>query len=46
MDHKDVMRAIELLGKEVIPAIREIKQQPQNLKAKLAPSAAGLVRQA
>jgi alkanesulfonate monooxygenase SsuD/methylene tetrahydromethanopterin reductase-like flavin-dependent oxidoreductase (luciferase family) len=26
--HKDVMRSIELLGKEVIPALHEIKLQP------------------
>jgi hypothetical protein len=25
MDHKVVMRSIELLGKEVIPALHEIK---------------------
>ena len=28
MDHKDVMRSIELLGREVIPALHEIKLQP------------------
>jgi alkanesulfonate monooxygenase SsuD/methylene tetrahydromethanopterin reductase-like flavin-dependent oxidoreductase (luciferase family) len=28
MSHKDVMRSIELLGKEVIPALHEIKLQP------------------
>ena len=28
MDHKDVMRSIELLGKEVIPALHEVKLQP------------------
>jgi alkanesulfonate monooxygenase SsuD/methylene tetrahydromethanopterin reductase-like flavin-dependent oxidoreductase (luciferase family) len=28
MPHKDVMRSIELLGKEVIPALHEIKLQP------------------
>ena len=28
MAHKDVMRSIELLGKEVIPALHEIKLQP------------------
>ena len=28
MGHKDVMRSIELLGKEVIPALHEIKLQP------------------
>ena len=28
MPHKDVMRSIELLGKEVIPAVHEIKLQP------------------
>ena len=26
--HKDVMRSIELLGKEVIPALHEFKLQP------------------
>ena len=46
MDHKDVMRSIELLGKEVIPAIHEIKPHIMSLKGKLAPTAAGLVRQA
>ena len=28
MEHKDVMRSIELLGKEVIPALHEIPLQP------------------
>jgi alkanesulfonate monooxygenase SsuD/methylene tetrahydromethanopterin reductase-like flavin-dependent oxidoreductase (luciferase family) len=28
MPHKDVMRSIELLGKEVIPALHEITLQP------------------
>ena len=28
MGHKDVMRSIELLGKEVIPALHEVKLQP------------------
>ena len=28
MAHKDVMRSIELLGKEVIPALHEVKLQP------------------
>ena len=28
MGHPDVMRSIELLGKEVIPALHEIKLQP------------------
>ena len=28
MEHEDVMRSIELLGKEVIPALHEIKLQP------------------
>ena len=28
MPHKDVMRSIELIGKEVIPALHEIKLQP------------------
>ena len=28
MDHKDVMRSIELMGKEVIPALHEVKLQP------------------
>jgi alkanesulfonate monooxygenase SsuD/methylene tetrahydromethanopterin reductase-like flavin-dependent oxidoreductase (luciferase family) len=28
MPHKDVMRSIELLGTEVIPALHEIKLQP------------------
>ena len=28
MPHEDVMRSIELLGKEVIPALHEIKLQP------------------
>ena len=28
MPHKDVMRSIELLGKEVIPALHEVKLQP------------------
>jgi alkanesulfonate monooxygenase SsuD/methylene tetrahydromethanopterin reductase-like flavin-dependent oxidoreductase (luciferase family) len=28
MAHEDVMRSIELMGKEVIPALHEIKLQP------------------
>jgi hypothetical protein len=28
MSHEDSMRSIELLGKEVIPALHEIKLQP------------------
>jgi alkanesulfonate monooxygenase SsuD/methylene tetrahydromethanopterin reductase-like flavin-dependent oxidoreductase (luciferase family) len=28
MNHKDVMRSIELLGKEVIPRLHEIELQP------------------
>jgi hypothetical protein len=28
MAHADVMRSIELLGKEVIPALHEIQLQP------------------
>jgi hypothetical protein len=28
MAHKDVMRSIELLGKEVIPRLHEIELQP------------------
>jgi hypothetical protein len=28
MPHKEVMRSIELLGKEVIPALHEITLQP------------------
>jgi hypothetical protein len=28
MAHGDVMRSVELLGKEVIPALHEIKLQP------------------
>jgi len=28
MPHKDVMRSIELLGKEVVPALHEIALQP------------------
>ena len=28
MEHKDVMRSIELLGQEVIPALHEVKLQP------------------
>ena len=28
MPHKNVMRSIELLGKEVVPALHEIKLQP------------------
>ena len=28
MAHPDVMRSIELMGKEVIPALHEIKLQP------------------
>jgi alkanesulfonate monooxygenase SsuD/methylene tetrahydromethanopterin reductase-like flavin-dependent oxidoreductase (luciferase family) len=28
MPHKDVMRSIELMGKEVIPALHEIKLEP------------------
>ena len=28
MAHEDVMRSIELLGKEVIPALHEIKLEP------------------
>jgi hypothetical protein len=28
MPHASVMRSIELLGKEVIPALHEIKLQP------------------
>jgi len=34
MAHKDVMRSIELLGKEVIPAIHEIKLKPYESKGK------------
>jgi alkanesulfonate monooxygenase SsuD/methylene tetrahydromethanopterin reductase-like flavin-dependent oxidoreductase (luciferase family) len=34
MDHKDVMRSIELLGKEVIPAIHEIQLKPYESKGK------------
>ena len=30
MPHEDVMRSIELLGKEVIPALHEIQLQPYN----------------
>jgi alkanesulfonate monooxygenase SsuD/methylene tetrahydromethanopterin reductase-like flavin-dependent oxidoreductase (luciferase family) len=29
MEHSDTMRSIELLGKEVIPALREIKLRPE-----------------
>jgi hypothetical protein len=28
MPHKDVMHSIELFGKEVIPALHEVKLQP------------------
>ena len=28
MPHSDVVRSIELMGKEVIPALHEIKLQP------------------
>jgi len=28
LPHKDVLRSVELLGKEVIPALRELKLQP------------------
>jgi hypothetical protein len=28
MPHADVVRSIELMGKEVIPALHEIKLQP------------------
>ena len=28
MPHEDVMRSIELMGKEVIPALHEIQLQP------------------
>ena len=28
MAHRDVMRSVELLGKEVIPALHEIQLQP------------------
>ena len=28
MNHADVMRSVELLGKEVIPALHEIQLQP------------------
>ena len=28
MPHKDVMRSIELLGKEVIPALHQVQLQP------------------
>ena len=28
MDHKDVMRCIELIGKAVIPRLHEIELQP------------------
>ena len=41
MDHKDVMRSIELLGKEVIPAIHEIKPQPYESKGKAGPHGSG-----
>ena len=41
MDHKDVMRSIELLGKEVIPAIHEIKLNPYESKAGALGSGSG-----
>jgi hypothetical protein len=28
MAHEDVMRSVELLGKEVIPALHEVKLRP------------------
>ena len=28
MNHADVMRSVELLGREVIPALHEIQLQP------------------
>jgi hypothetical protein len=34
MDHNDVMRSIELLGKEVIPAIHELQLKPYESKGK------------
>jgi alkanesulfonate monooxygenase SsuD/methylene tetrahydromethanopterin reductase-like flavin-dependent oxidoreductase (luciferase family) len=34
MDHKDVMRSIELMGKEVIPALHEIQLKPYESKGK------------
>ena len=34
MAHKDVMRSIELLGKEVIPALHEVKLQPYESKGR------------
>ena len=34
MPHQDCMRSIELLGKEVIPALHEIKLEPYESKGK------------
>jgi alkanesulfonate monooxygenase SsuD/methylene tetrahydromethanopterin reductase-like flavin-dependent oxidoreductase (luciferase family) len=31
MAHKDVMRSIELMGKEVIPALHEIQLKPYDI---------------
>ena len=41
MDHTDVMRSIELLGKEVIPAIHEIQLKPYESKGKAGAPGAG-----
>jgi len=41
MAHSDVMRSIELLGKEVIPAIHEIKLKPYESKGLAGPLGSG-----
>ena len=41
MAHKDVMRSIELLGKEVIPAIHEIQLKPYESHGKAGPLGKG-----
>ena len=35
MEHKDVMRSIELLGKEVIPALHEVQLQPYDNRPRM-----------
>ena len=35
MDHKDTMRSIELLGKEVIPALHEVQLQPYDNRPRM-----------
>jgi hypothetical protein len=41
MQHQDVMRSIELLGKEVIPALHEVKLQPYDNRPRAAMPTSG-----